>query len=78
MARRGLSDIGCRRFRKDVTFRQLVDIANSVSSWILPSCAGGSSAAMQDKQEVGLGHFEGRGGAASTIMPRFALRPMDF
>ena len=29
------------------------------------------------KQEVGLGHFEGRGGAASIITPRSASRPTD-
>jgi len=29
------------------------------------------------KQEVGLGHFEGADGAASTITPRCASRPTD-
>src|SRR5271166_3153647 len=53
MARRSRSNIGCRRFRKTL---------RSVSSLTLLSCAGGSSTIIQElKQEVGLGHFEGRG-----------------
>src|SRR6516162_2386312 len=48
MARRSRSNIGCRHFRRT---------SRSVSSSTLPSCDGGSNL----KQEVGLGHFEGRG-----------------
>src|SRR5262245_62775506 len=52
MARRSRSNIGCRRFRKT---------SHSVSSSTLPSCDGGSNATIRNSQEVGLGHFEGRG-----------------
>src|SRR4051794_8077405 len=52
MARTSRSNIGFRRFRKT---------SRSVSSSTLPSCDGGSGDYQELKQEVGLGHFEGRG-----------------
>ena len=54
---------------EDVAFRQLVDIAKL--RWRIERDY------QELKQEVGLGHFEGRAGAASTITPPFALRPTD-
>jgi hypothetical protein len=44
----------------------------------LPSCDGGSNATIRIQAGGrGLRHFQGRGGAASTITATFALRPTD-
>ena len=54
---------------EDVAFCQLVDIAKL--RWRIERDY------QELKQEVGLGHFQGRGWQASTITPPFALRPTD-